>query len=234
MSTICTRSCAVCEEAQKTPWSNLPPAETARLEASKTTLSFKRGDIIFKAGDPADRVFCVGEGQVQLFREGRSREQTFHICGPATWIGYRDALAGLHLQHNARCLTNVTICTLPRDLVVEFSQSYPDFSSAILGNLARGWVDSEQQSYNLGVRKTRERLADYLLQLAAEDADSVSSGETIQFPLTREVLATVLGTTTESVVRALSDFKARGWIATTRGEIRILKPVELERVVAEP
>lgn len=231
MEVACTHACASCEKIEKTAWSHLPAEEVVRLDKSKETLQFSRGELMFEAGSVAEKVFCVNEGRIQLFRNGGSREQTFLICGPAAWIGYRDALAGLPLQHNARCLTDVTACAVPRDLVIEYSQRYPEFSSAVLGSLARGWVDSEKQSYNLGVRKTRERLADYLLQLLPET--NPATRETIEFPLTREVLATVLGTTTESVVRALSDFKARGWITTTRGQIRILNAPELERIVTD-
>ena len=235
METLCTRSCAVCEETQKTPWGNLPAEAIAQLDASKETHQFSRGEIIFAAGSDATHLYCVGEGRVQLFREGGGREQTFLICGPGTWIGFRDALAQMPLQHSARCLTDVTLCALPRELVQDLSASHNSFSSAVLNSLAQGWAQSEQQSYNLGVRKTRERLADYLLQLqpVVDNASAGTETAVRELPLTREILATILGTTTESVVRALSDFKARGWIATSRGSIQILQPAELERLVAE-
>ncbi len=231
MGAICTKSCSVCEETEKTPWGTLPDQEFARLDAAKETLQFARNEFIFEIGQPATSVYCVGSGRVQLFRTAGSREQTFLIGGPGTWIGYRDAAAGLALRHSARCLTDVVVCALPADIVRDFADRFPVFSGAVLGNLARGWVESEEQSFNLGVRKTREKLADYLLHLQNGTKGDLASS--FELPLTREVLATIIGTTTESVVRALSDFKARGWITTTRGKVRILNRPELQRLVAE-
>ena len=109
-------------------------------------------------------------------------------------------------------------------------EKYPDFSSSIIRDLAGGWVASERQSYNLGVRKNMERLADFLLSL---HSDAGNPETEIEFPLTRETLATLIGTTTESVIRTLSDFRARGWIEYTSGKIRLRNIGELRRLVIE-
>jgi CRP/FNR family transcriptional regulator len=225
-----------------------------RISENKRTLSFARGETIFGLGDQAGHFYCVRTGRVQIYRSSPYREQSFKIASTGDWVGHRDALYGGGYQHGARCLTDVTVCKFSRSVLEECLATNPDFSRAIVADLASGWVDSENQSYNLGSRKIMERLADYLLTLKAQlspetdhNGAHVSQADfggrerelapqnevQMDFFLTREMLATLLGTTTESVIRTLSDFKARGWIDLNRSKVTLTNEKELARLVAE-
>lgn len=226
--------CLECPAYPDSLFHSVPDKEGERILACKTTENFQKGELLFESGQLSDHSYCIMRGSVQLFRQGRTREQSFAIAGPGTWVGVRDALAGIPYQHSARCLTTTVACRVSRELVHEFLNKYPAFTAAILKDLTMGWVESERQSYSLGARKTIERLADFLLGLQKDHAAAGRAGSSeFEFPLTRETVASLIGTTTESVIRTLSEFKGRGWIEFDNGKIRILNEKELRRLVVE-
>lgn len=232
--------CTSCQARSLCSFENLPVELLEQLTDSKRTYTFSRGETIFQFGDEATHFYCVRSGRLQVYRSSPCREQSFQIAGPGDWVGHRDSLGGGTYRQGVRCLTEATVCKINRRVLETCMQAYPDFARSLVENLARGWIESEHQSYNLGSRKIMERLADYLLNLKARISDNRGEGEAVngtptevEFLMTREMLATLLGTTTESVIRTLSDFKARGWIDLSRGKVVLINEKELARLVAE-
>ncbi len=270
-----TRDCKSCEVHQACSFKKLPEALLDRISESKRTQQFARGETIFGIGDDANHFYCVRKGTLQIYRSSQYREHSFQIADSGDWIGYRDALAGGEYQHGARCLSEPSVCRFPRSALEDCLRESPEFSRELMAQMATGWVQSEQQSYNLGSRKLMERVADYLLSLkAANAADArndlsgvtalASGGEDVSVApvrsrsgnssasgisgtisgaetappngdvrITREMLATLLGTTTESVIRTLSDFKSRGWIELDGRKVTLSDEAALERLVAD-
>lgn len=251
--------CQDCPAFKDSLFHSIPHKDLERVNTCKVPQTYSKGDIIFKMDGESKYYHCIMKGSVQLYRHSANREQSFAIVGQGTWIGYRDALAGIPYQHNARCLGPMTACRVEREILDDFIKQFPSFTTAVLKDVADGWIESERQSYNLGARKTIERLADFLLGLKRDslkpeelegEFDEESESATgypeamapegsdsgiveVEFPLTRETVASLIGTTTESVIRTLSDFKARGWIEFANGKIRIINEKELIRLVSE-
>ncbi|MCB1306989.1 MAG: Crp/Fnr family transcriptional regulator [Leptospiraceae bacterium] len=224
-------SCTRCKSRSECSFRALSDEQIEQMESEKRTLTFARGETIFHLGDDSAHFFCVKSGNVQLYRSSPYREQSFSIAAQGDWIGFRDALNETNYQHNARCLNEATVCKFNRTRIAEWMDEYPEFARAIACDLATQWTAAENQTYNLGSRKIMERLADFLLQL--KRTSPVNENQEVEFNYTRELLATLLGTTTESVIRTLSDFKSRGWINMSRGKIQFLDDSELARLVAE-
>ncbi|MCB1172740.1 MAG: Crp/Fnr family transcriptional regulator [Leptospiraceae bacterium] len=211
----------------------MDPDSVEVLSQKKRTLTFSRGETVFHLGDSAGFFYCINDGKVQLYRSSPYREQSFAILGKGDWLGHRDVIAGGEYRHNARCLTKTTVCKFPADELLNHMEKSPRFASQVAHNLAHSWIESEHQSYNLGARKVMERLADFLLSLQGENNGIDAANQEIDLNLTREMLATLMGTTTESVIRTLSDFKARGWIKMDKGRVCFINAKELGKLVEE-
>ncbi len=236
--------CADCPVRQFSPFHAIPDKEMEWVQSCKQTHTYQKGEHVFLSGDSSDHFYALMEGSIQVYRGGGGREQSFAIARPGTWIGYRDAIAAIPFQNSARVLAPSVMCRINREVISVFVNKYTAFTASLLKDISIGWVDSEHQCYNLGARKTVERLADFLLGLKNDVSAQVSpqlvsekgsDSEIIEidFPLTRETVATLIGTTTESVIRSLSDFKARGWIEFTNGKIRLTNEAELKKLVVE-
>ena len=228
--------CSECSLAAGCSVGRLPEAAHAELDEEKRTLVYEKGETIFHMGDDANYFYSVRSGSVQVFRNSPYREQSFSIVGEGDWLGHRDALNGSAYRHSARVLKKASICKLPRRLLLEWMDSHPSFAMSVARELAGAWSESENQSYNLGARRIMERLADFLLNLKQDESAPLAGeegAESAELPMTREVVATLMGTSTESVIRALSDFRSRGWIDTRKGKIVFTNKSELARLVAE-
>lgn len=240
-------SCSACAFKNGCALRTVGDKALSQIDARKRTRTYSRGETIFHQGDESNYFFCLSSGSVQVFRNSPYREQSFSILGPGDWIGFRDALSGAPYQHNARVLKTATVCKIPAELLSELLVTEPSFAAEMTRELALGWRAAENQSYNLGARNIMERLADFLLSLrenraphrAAESerlaggSDSPENAPEVDLPLTREVIATLLGSSTESIIRALSDFKARGWIDTKKGKVIFCDENALNKILVE-
>ncbi len=221
--------CLQCSKRKVCCFRELDDEAMESLTDEKRTLIYARGETIFHLEDPAQYFYCIESGRVQLFRSSPNRDQSFTIKTPGAWIGFRDAISNGSYRHSARVLEETIVCRYNRDLLDRFIETRPAFARSLTRELAEGWTRAEHQTYNLGARRVTERLADFLLELEQNSGDK----EEIAMPLTREVLATLLGTTTETVIRTLSDFKSRGWIDMRKGRVTLKERGHLARLVAE-
>lgn len=234
--------CDICGGAPGCSFDALPDEARARLKQRMRVIRLRRGDRLFEIGDSAEHFYCTRSGRLQVFRPGRGREQSFKIASGCDWVGHREVLQGGTYLHSVRALSDATVCRLHREDLEALLAEHPAFARRLLGSVAADWADCEEQTYSMGTRKITERLADYLLKLhqpsrpaaAAPRVPSPSPGTEVDFFLTREMLATLLGTTTESVIRALSDFKSRGWIDLQRSKVTLKNEEELQRLVGDP
>lgn len=219
--------CQDCEERCKNAFAAAQTSALRAVDEQKRTLIFARGEKIFSQDDTTDSFYCVQSGTVQIYRNSAEREHSFSIAGPGQWIGHRDVLLGRPRSHNARTLNRAVVCKFPARLLAESLTRDPAVQMSLLKEMAAGWEQAERQSYNLGARSVTERLADFLLALSHEEEEET------ELPCTREVIGSLTGTTTETVIRTLSAFKARGWIDTSKGRVHLRKKNELRKLVAE-
>ncbi len=186
------------------------------INSNKTFLSFKKGEYLFTAGEPANGIFILQKGIVRTFKTSEiGREQTFSMKGPGSWLGLRDSLVGMEYNHSAVSLDDSRACFWKKELIDNILQKEKEFQTELLHLLAVEWKDSENQIFSLGTKQIHGKLAELLLSLYTASGNAPE----IELKITREIIASIIGTTTESVIRALSDFKARDWIGINKNKI---------------
>ncbi|MBE7411450.1 MAG: Crp/Fnr family transcriptional regulator [Leptospiraceae bacterium] len=192
------------------------PETLEKINSQKKFSSFKKGDYLFTAGESADGIYILQSGIVRTFKISEvGREQTFSLKEAGSWVGLRDSLVGLEYNHSAVCLEDTLACFWKKDLINETLKSEREFQMELLNLLALEWRDSENQIFSLGTKQIHSKLAELLLSLHSSSGNSPE----IELKITREIIASIIGTTTESVIRALSDFKARDWIGIQKNKI---------------
>jgi CRP-like cAMP-binding protein len=123
-------------------------------------------------------------------------------------------------------LDDCHICVIPRELFFETIQNDPKLAMRMLEILANELNNAEERVMELAQKTVRERLAETLLILL-ETFGTEEDGETINVSLTREEIANIVGTATESVIRLLADFKKSELIELKGRKIAIKKPIAL-------
>jgi CRP-like cAMP-binding protein len=117
------------------------------------------------------------------------------------------------------------VITIPKHDFLTLLQSHHDVSAGFISLLSRKVADKERQLLNVAYNSVRQRTADALLkvQLLKDPKENIH--------ISRDDLAKMVGTASESVIRVLSDFKDEGLIEIESGKIRITQPAKLEKVV---
>jgi CRP/FNR family transcriptional regulator len=199
-----------------------------KISSEKEGMAIKKGTILFKAGDPADTFYCIKSGLVRTYRlSGQGKEQTFRIKTTGDWVGCRDVILSDIYYYAAVCMNDVQACAFPKSVINELNND-PVFQHELLVQMAKFWRDSENQIYSLGTKQIHSKLAEFLITFYKSN----NCEEEVTLSVTREIIASIIGTTTESVIRSLSDFKAREWIDIDKNKI-LFKNVSALQSIAE-
>lgn len=208
-------TCGTCSHFDSTLFKCLDKKEISHINENKSFSLFKKGAFLFKYGEKANKFYCIQSGLVRSYRTSSSgREQTFLIHGKGDWVGCRDVLVSEIYNHSAICMNDVEVCSISKETLNKILEN-SNFTSELLKQMAKSWKDSENQIFSLGTKQIHSKLAEFLINI------NQNTGNTneITLSITREIIASIIGTTTESVIRALSDFKARDWIDIDKNKI---------------
>ena len=211
----------------------LPKADYEEYMNSRTKLNFKKGDLIFDDGAESKGVYFVEKGTAKLSKSGvYGKDQILRFIKEGDLIGYRSLLIGEKMQAKAEAMTEVEIVFVPGDVFINLLRIDSKLSFAMLQKIAYELGESSNTITFLAQKTVRERLAEILLLL--EQKLGTDPEGFIKISLTREEIANLIGTATESAIRLISEFKQDKLIETEGRNIKILshdKLIKLGRVV---
>jgi len=186
--------------------------------------------MIYYSGDIPHGLYCIHKGKVKIYKVGENgREQVVRIVKEGGIFGYRALLNGQPHNDFAAPLDDARICFIPRDVVLDLVARNPQISLNILSILSEELKSAESMIVEMAQKPVRERLAEALL-LLRHTFGTEDDGMTLDMKMTREELASIVGTATESAIRGLSDFKNEGLIDLKRQKILILDMARLTEV----
>lgn len=192
----------------------------------KKVKTYKKKAEIFSEGDTPLNIYFVKSGSVKVFKgHPDGKELIMNIYHPNDFFGYEPILEGNIYTESAVALEDSEIIVIPKYDFVMLLQSHPDVSASFISLLCKKVADREKQLINLAYNSVRQRTAEALLnvQQLKDNKDNIS--------ISRDDLAKMVGTASESVIRILSDFKDEGLISIESGKIKIIQPAKLEKVV---
>ena len=207
-----------------TNWSSyLQPEEMREMGAICPPKPYRKGEVIFRQGDPAESLFIVLQGNVKLSMTGSTgRDRVVAICGPDDFFG-ESFLCGAKNQHaQAVSLAEKTmVCPISLQQFLEVSQRIPSIA-LLFAMVLVARVKSLETQLELMASPTQARLGRCLLLLAKRFGSEVTPGIVqLNIGLKHEDLASLAATTRVSATQALSTWRALGFIDGTRGEYQI-------------
>lgn len=212
---------------------SLPKADYDAYLRSRAELSFKKGELIFEDGEESKGVYFIAQGTAKLSKSGvYGKDQILRFIKEGDLVGYRSLLIGEKMQAKAEAMTDVEIVFLPGELFIHLLQINSTLSFALLQKIAYELGESSNTITFLAQKTVRERLAEILLLL--EQKLGTDPEGFIKISLTREEIANLIGTATESAIRLISEFKLDKLIETEGRNIKILsreKLIKLGHVV---
>ena len=197
--------------------------------SAKQILKFNKGGIIFEDGEVPNGVFFLNKGTAKLSKQGvYGKDQILRFIKEGDLIGYRSLLCGEDFQAKAEAMTEVEATFLPSALFLQMLEVAPKFSFVMLQKIAFELGESSNTVTFLAQKTVRERLAEILLLL--EQKLGTDPEGFIKISLTREEIANIIGTATESAIRLISEFKQDKLIEVEGRNIKILNHEKLIRL----
>ena len=207
----------------------LKEEEFNRLNYEKTCSLYKKGTIIYREGSRLTGFFCVTKGIVKIYKTGiDGKEQIIRFAKKGEIIAYRSLLSQESACTTAKVIDEAVLCHIPYQTLLFLIESNWKFSHHMLQIVCGELRQANDYITDIAQKTVRERLAEVLLLL--KENFELDNQNTLQISLTREELANMVGTATESVIRLLSEFKHDKLIELQGRKIKFLDITKLQRV----
>lgn len=193
-----------------------------------TTNTYKAGQILFYEGNRAFGIYCIYSGRVKLYKTGHGgRLQIVRLAGPGDLIGYRSLFAEESYSATAEAMEDATVCFLEKSVFLPLLAKEPGLAMKMIRKLSGELRHAEDRMTDIAQKPVKERLAELLLLLKETYGKANNGGVEIGLSLSREEMAEMIGTTQETIIRLLSEFKARGFLKIDGRQIVItdMKPL---------
>ncbi|GAB3543888.1 response regulator [Spirosoma fluminis] len=196
------------------------------LSADRKVHRVAKKQFIYTEGDEPTRLYFLKSGRIKAMRTNADgKELVTGIYGAGEFFGYLPLLEETNYTDSAVTLDDSELIYIPRADFQQLLTARPEVSRQFIQLLAGRVSEREQQLLGMAYGSLRRRVADALLRLHTMQSD----GEAAPIQLSRDDLAAVVGTATESLIRTLSEFKQDGLIEVSTAGIRIVQPDKLRR-----
>ncbi len=225
--------CETCNARPTSYFSDIERCDLLDLSLNKTYNVYKKGQTIFYEGRMPLGVYCLHQGKTKIAKNGISgKEQIVRFVMPGDLIGFRALIGGREYSASATTLEDSVICFISKRNFLDLLKKYPDINHCLMVSLSRMLEEAENRLTSIAQKPVRERLAESLLILNnVFNIQNQKAGEkNYTICLSRDDLANIVGTATETVIRLLSEFKEDKLVSSNGRSITLLDIRGLKKV----
>jgi CRP/FNR family transcriptional regulator, cyclic AMP receptor protein len=181
------------------------------MSAAAVPVTYPRGSTLFMEGEPSRGVFVICEGRVKLTTtsaEGRSL--IVRIAETGAVIGVGATVISRPYETTAEAVEPTTVHVLPKDAFMAMTSGTPQAALTVARELSDMYDTAQRDLRRLALsQNTSERLIRLLLDWGGRNGESGPGGMRLHVAFTHDELAQMIGTTRETVTRALGDLRRR-------------------------
>ncbi len=221
--------CEQCIVRELSSLKALSKEELVRMANCKTSRIVRKGETIFTEGENINGVFCVKDGVCKMTKlSSNGRDQIVHLVKKGELLGQRSMISDEPANLSAIALEDMQVCFIPKSEMLAFFNENNRFSMNVMKTICGDLREADNFMVDMAQKTVKERLAHTLLYL--EDEFGVNADNTLKLQLSREEIASMIGTATESCIRLLSDFNKSGLIELNGKKIIIKDRGKLSRM----
>ncbi len=200
------------------------------LKNESNTNTYKKRQVIYKEGAHPHYLYYILKGKVKTYKTHEDgKDLVIDLYNEGDFFGYVSLLEGTAYKENAECMEEAELVLIPRKDFEELINSSPATAQKFIGLLAKNLAEKEKHLLGLAYNTLRKKVAEALVSL--EKKYHTNKKEPYLIDISRDDLATIAGTATESLIRTLSDFKSEGLIDIKNGKVVITNDRKLELLI---
>ncbi len=199
------------------------------LTTDRDVNKYRKKQTVYNEGNRAARLFFIVKGKVKTFKSNDDgKELVVGLYTEGDFLGYVALLEGSSYKETAEAMEDSELAIIPKADFDELMNSNPQVAQKFIQLLAKNVADKEEHLLGLAYNSLRKKVADALMSLQRKY--KTGDGH-FSINISRENLASIAGTATESLIRTLGDFRTEKLIDIKEGNIIILNEKKLENLL---
>lgn len=204
--------------------------ELLKIADCKTSYTVKKGETVFDEGDALNGIYCIKDGICKLSKlSDNGKDQIVKLVKKGELLGQRSLISEESTNLSAVAVEDMQVCFIPKQEILQFFNENNQFSLNMMKSVCGDLKDADDNMVNLAQKTVKQRLAETLLKL--ESDFGIHEDGSLKIQLSREEIAGMIGTATESCIRLLSEFNKEGWISLQGKKISLSNKKELQRLI---
>jgi CRP-like cAMP-binding protein len=205
--------------------------ELVQLDNCKTSYTIKKGEYVYEEGDTLNGIFCIQSGVCKLSKlSSNGKDQIVKLVKAGELLGQREMISVEPTNLSAVAQEDMAVCFIPKSEVMNFFNNNNQFSKNVMRTICGDLNEANEHTISIAHKTVKERLAEALIYL--EESFGKNEDGSLHIQLSREELAGMIGTATESCIRVLSDFNKIGLIELNGKKI-VIKDQEKLKTIAD-
>lgn len=206
-------TCLNCASRGKSAFCHLEATALKGVGEKKVMNHYKKGQTIYFQGNPAFGLYCINSGKIKISIMGNDgKESIIRIASGGDALGHQNLFDEENYNSTATVLEDADICFIDKSFVLKTIKEEPSVALNIIQKLSHDMNEAEIKATSLAQKSVRERVAKLLLNLSKSYGVIERNTIKLDIKLSRQEMASMVGTANETLIRFLAEFKVEGLI----------------------
>jgi CRP-like cAMP-binding protein len=203
-------------------FAGLSPDALDHILSQATTLRLPKAEAAFRQGEHADRFFLLLHGRLRVTRiNPEGQQMVVRFIGPGDMFGVAMAIQVEAYPGTATAAVESLALAWPNAVWNELLARHPGLAVNTMQALGARLQESQKRILDISTQQVEQRIAGAVLQLAQQAGRRLEEGMLIDFPLSRQDVAEMIGTTLHTVSRTLSAWEDIGLVECGRQRVLV-------------
>lgn len=221
--------CEQCIVRELSSLKALNKEELLRMADCKTSYTVKKGEPLFEEGETLNGIYCVKDGVAKMSKlSANGKDQIVKLVKKGELLGQRSLISEEAANLSAVAIEDMQVCFIPKNEVLKFFNENNQFSLNMMKTICGDLREADDHMVDMAQKTVKQRLAHTLLQLEKEYG--IQDDGSLRIQLSREEIAGMIGTATESCIRLLSEFNKERIIELTGKKIILVNKNLLQKM----
>ncbi|RWP16326.1 Crp/Fnr family transcriptional regulator [Mesorhizobium sp.] len=210
------------------PFQGMTPSDLDRLIKQASSLRVSKNYEIFEQEAEAHLFFLLLDGHVRVVKTTPDGQQVIvRYISPGELMGIAQALGRKIYPASAIAAVDCVVLSWPNSLWAEFVGAFPSFGINTYKTVGDRLQDAQTRVVEMSTEQVEQRVAHALLRLSRQNGKKTDHGILIDFPISRQDIAEMTGTTLHTVSRLLTAWEGKGVVASGRQKVTVVEPHRL-------